>query len=136
MPTTAKGLRYPSGSDAPNVPQYIQNLASDVDAELFVNGGNTGALFGVAPPAGTPLVVKTYRATVTTNASGDATITFPGGAYANGVLTAHLQVNSPNPFVFVATSATLSSVNCRAYNVATGAVISATFTSMLTAFGW
>ena len=34
MPTTAKGLRYPNGSDSPNVAQYIQNLASDVDAQL------------------------------------------------------------------------------------------------------
>ncbi|WP_416902766.1 hypothetical protein [Micromonospora echinospora] len=31
MPTTANGLRYPSLSAAPNVPQDVQNLASDVD---------------------------------------------------------------------------------------------------------
>ena len=31
MPTTANGLRYPALSAAPNVPQDVQNLASDVD---------------------------------------------------------------------------------------------------------
>lgn len=34
MPTTAKGLRYPASSSAPNVPQDIQNLANDVDGLL------------------------------------------------------------------------------------------------------
>ena len=35
MPTTSfAGLRYPIGSDAPNVPQYIQQLASDVDKQF------------------------------------------------------------------------------------------------------
>lgn len=31
MPSTTLGFRYPASSDAPNVPQYIQNLADDVD---------------------------------------------------------------------------------------------------------
>lgn len=42
MPTTiTHALRYPASSDAPNVPQYIQNLATDVDALLarFVVAG-------------------------------------------------------------------------------------------------
>lgn len=30
MPSTARGFRYPASSDAPNVPQHVQNLASDV----------------------------------------------------------------------------------------------------------
>lgn len=35
MPTTSKfALRYPSLSDAPNVPQDVQNLASDVDSAM------------------------------------------------------------------------------------------------------
>lgn len=34
MPTTTRGLRYPSSSAAPNVPQDIQNLAADVEREL------------------------------------------------------------------------------------------------------
>ncbi len=37
MPTTSKfSLRYPSLSDAPNIPQDIQNLASDADAAMTV----------------------------------------------------------------------------------------------------
>lgn len=31
MPTTSGGLRYPAGSDTPNVPRDLQNLAEDVD---------------------------------------------------------------------------------------------------------
>jgi hypothetical protein len=136
VPSTAKGLRYPAGSDAPNVPQYIQNLATDVDGELFVNGGTLGSLAGSGPPAGQPLIIKTYRATVTSNASGDATITLPGGAFPNGLLSVNLQVNSGNPFVWVVTGATLSTVTCRAYNVSSGSAIGATFTTCLTAIGW
>lgn len=35
MPTTSRGLRYPASSSAPNVPQDIQNLASDVNTKLL-----------------------------------------------------------------------------------------------------
>lgn len=36
MPTTNLGLRYPAQSDAPNVAQDLQNLASDTDAKLRI----------------------------------------------------------------------------------------------------
>lgn len=36
MPTTPLGLRFPASSDAPDVPQYVQQLATDVDAKLRV----------------------------------------------------------------------------------------------------
>lgn len=36
MPTTSLGLRYPASSAAPNVPQDIQNLATDVNGQ-FIN---------------------------------------------------------------------------------------------------
>jgi hypothetical protein len=32
MPTTPGGLRFPSGSDTPDVPRDIENLANDVEA--------------------------------------------------------------------------------------------------------
>lgn len=35
MATTANGLRFPAGSDAPNGPGAIQNLAADVDTRLL-----------------------------------------------------------------------------------------------------
>lgn len=34
MPTTPGGLRYPASTDTPNVPRDIENLATDVEAEL------------------------------------------------------------------------------------------------------
>lgn len=34
MPTTSRGYRYPALSSAPNVPQDIQNLASDVNTDV------------------------------------------------------------------------------------------------------
>ena len=37
MGTTSQGLRYPDSTSAVNVPQDIQNLASDVDAKLVTN---------------------------------------------------------------------------------------------------
>ncbi|NUT08186.1 MAG: hypothetical protein HOV76_32435 [Hamadaea sp.] len=36
MPTTTRGFRYPASSAAPNVPQDIQNLASDVDSKTRI----------------------------------------------------------------------------------------------------
>lgn len=37
MGTTSQGLRYPDSTAAVNVPQDIQNLASDVDGKLVTN---------------------------------------------------------------------------------------------------
>lgn len=41
MPSTSKGIRYPSPSAAPNVPQDMQNLASDVNSRMstYLGGG-------------------------------------------------------------------------------------------------
>lgn len=54
MPTTSKGLRYPASSAAPNVPQDIQNLASDVNGLL---------LFPATQPQRATWVAQTYAAT-------------------------------------------------------------------------
>lgn len=43
MPTTPSGFRYPASSDAPNVPQSIQNLALDI--ETFVAARRTWTSF-------------------------------------------------------------------------------------------
>lgn len=37
MPTTARGLRYPSPTDNPNIPLDLENLATDVDL-MFITG--------------------------------------------------------------------------------------------------
>lgn len=34
MPTTSRGYRYPASSAAPNVPQDVQNLASDLNTDV------------------------------------------------------------------------------------------------------
>lgn len=34
MPTTAQGLRYPAGTDSPDIPRDVTNLAADVDLRI------------------------------------------------------------------------------------------------------
>jgi hypothetical protein len=46
VPVTAKGFRYPASSDAPNIPQFFQNLAADIDAYL------SGSAVSIAPASG------------------------------------------------------------------------------------
>lgn len=142
MPTTSKGLRYPSSSAAPNVPQDIQNLASDVDGKLFTNGGTTGVMVGTAPPAGTPLVTKVWLGTLTFNAAGDNTVNFPGGAFPNGLLYASADPNqggvSPSATFTLATwGASLSTINVKAFQQSNGAVAASTAIAFkLIAVGW
>lgn len=139
MPSTSKGLRYPASTAAPNVPQDIQNLASDVDAELFVNGGASGAMAGTAPTAGQPLIVKVFAGSLTFNASGDQTVTFPGGAFPNGVVavyaTYYAAGNPANNHEFIPWGATLSTVNLRTY---LGTAVNGSITALvtITAIGW
>lgn len=106
MGSTAKGLRYPDPTQAvANVDQYIQNLASDVD----------GALPGAKMRAG--------AASVTTNASGQATINHGLGAVPIVVVAS--STNSDNYAVLPATyTATQFSVTVRL--VTTGAVVAST----------
>lgn len=54
MPTTSKGLRWPAGSDSPNISQYFQNLANDVDGALpksWVNIVTTDSGYNFSPSA-------------------------------------------------------------------------------------
>lgn len=52
MPTTARGYRYPNGTDVPNVAQYIQNAVSDVNADLALGQWVTDVSNGTYAPAG------------------------------------------------------------------------------------
>src|SRR4051812_41187881 len=81
MPSTSKGFRYPSSSAAPNVPQDIQNLASDVNSKAAV-------LLGAAHLASTsPVLIAQFSsytdiATVTaTSFGGPVTVNFEGVAF-------------------------------------------------------
>lgn len=52
--TANQGLPYPEGTDAPNVPQFIQNLATAVEKKLvmvFTNSSQRGTKVA-APTAG------------------------------------------------------------------------------------
>lgn len=40
MPATPNGLRYPSGSDTPDVPRDMQNLAEDVEDLVTAKAGS------------------------------------------------------------------------------------------------
>lgn len=66
MPTTPnRALRYPQLTDAPNVPQAVQDLASDVDTILGADSGwitlvlNSGGVAGTW--TATPGYVLAYR---------------------------------------------------------------------------
>lgn len=139
MATTPKGLRYPVGSDSANVAQYFQNLATDVDAKLFTHGGTSGVLAGSAPTTGTGLIVKTYVGNVTVNANGDAQVTFPGGAFPNGLLSVtarHSPSGTPsNNITFICYGSTLALTQVRAY-LGTAAAVSVSIVATVEAIGW
>ena len=53
MPTTSKGFPYPSGSDSPNVPSDIQNLAANIDTYLDSKANLVSPTFTGTPAAPT-----------------------------------------------------------------------------------
>lgn len=85
MPTTSHGLRYPASSAAPNVPQDIQNLATDIDNNMeakffqtnfpssFVSGTNNIATstLSINPGIGGYVLCVTVSSLIT--AAGTAT---------------------------------------------------------------
>lgn len=86
MPTTSKGFPYPSGSDTPNVPVDIQNLATAVDT-YFDNkiSANSPTLTGV------PLAPTAAPGTATTQI---ATTEFVSTAVSNLVSSAPNALNT------------------------------------------
>lgn len=54
MPETQKGFRYPAGSDSPNIAQYFQNLATDVENAFVVPLWVTLPISGFTAVAGSP----------------------------------------------------------------------------------
>lgn len=49
MPTTpSSALRYPQGTDSPNIAQYFQNLATDLDQKVVVQAANQTARTSLA----------------------------------------------------------------------------------------
>lgn len=74
MPTTPIfGLRYPTSANAANVPQDIQNLAEDVDADLNTINTSLTSVAARATVLETPPIYRAYLAS---------------GSLSNNVLTA------------------------------------------------
>lgn len=106
MPTTAKGLRFPSGSDSPNVAQYIQNLATDVNNYIY-----TGPRFATfqralgtgsdsyASAAFTVLIVGTWTAAPAGDYLIHSTMLIAGSADIGGNLEVRVNgavISQPN----------------------------------------
>lgn len=107
---------------------------------LTNNAGTSGLpIAGSAPPAGTPLLIKTIRQQLVTNGNGDAGATFPGGAFPNGVLTASVMTATEQPFFWVVHSLnnTLAQASFRGYNITSGTVAgSQSINAVITVIGW
>jgi len=104
------------------------------------NAGTTGALAGAAPPAGQPLLTKTFTGNLTTNASGDVSLAFPGGAFPNGVCSVNAMVAlgapATAPIFWIGVGCSLSNVSLRAYDASSVAVASLAIASTVIATGW
>lgn len=103
-------------------------------------GRTQGALAGVAPPVGTRLIEHTGSATVSTNASGDASLVLPA-AFPNGLVSVHLDrwnySNYGNTTHILAGVQSLSQVNFRVYIPAAGVLANAAGVPYIyTAKGW
>jgi hypothetical protein len=99
VPTTSIfGLRYPSPSAAPNVPQDIANLAEDVKAAL--SDGTRPLTVASVTATGVGAVVRKFRVTTQSNATttlaDDNTLFIPGGANTSWLIQGffHLTGNS------------------------------------------
>lgn len=78
------------------------------------------AISGSAPPAGQPVYSKHFRGNLITNASGDATLTYPGGAFPHGVVAIHLDVvvtTGAQPLTWSIGNVTNGTANARAYSL-------------------
>lgn len=120
MPTTStQQLRYPASTDSPNGPLQIQNLASDVDGRLPTIKSGQGIVAGTAPTSDGRMTIKAYSILVATNASGDATHSFPGGAFINTIASVVVSSGDvtagSHATAAVNGTATISAINTRHY---------------------
>jgi hypothetical protein len=141
---TRGGVAPPAAQDLVTVAGRVTSLETSRTADEATlaavaartnNAGTSGVMAGASPPAGTRLLIKTYRAAIASNASGDATVTFPGGAFPNGVVSVTAQNASLNPIYWAVGTVTLSTAALRAYSGTTGAA-SLSINSVVTAMGW
>ena len=74
------------------------NLTSTnlISAPSLKATGDEGNAYNAQAPAGTPLIFKFFSKVPTTNSAGGFSITFPGGAFPNGVMTVILSSGDNN----------------------------------------
>lgn len=129
-------VEYRRVLDAASVPSWKKYSRSGI------NGGTTGAMAGAVPTVGAELITKTWSGTLALNAFGDNTITFPGGAFPNGVLYINANPNQGTAapgfaFLLQTWGVTLSKTNIRGFLVSNGAVAANTsVATTLMAVGW
>lgn len=106
MPTTSGGLRYPSSTDAINIPQDLANLANDCQTYIDTNAltttgtytltnktiGSTGLYFEGATSDGFETLLTVVDPT------GDNTITLPNASGTVALLTATQTFNENQSF--------------------------------------
>lgn len=133
MPTTSSsGLRYPASSDTPNIPQDMQNLATDLDKKVIPPFSTTAARTTAigSPTQGQPATVagsltvydgsgwrSTRYGTVTATTDASGLVTFshggPGTPQAWGPILGAQATDQLNTILSVFYSAS-SSTTCTA----------------------
>lgn len=100
-----------------------------------INGGTSGVIVGTAPPAGTALIRKYVAGTFSSSSFGDMTVTYPGGAFPNGLVGINATAVTNLGYKWAPWNSTLST---SAMRLTAGTAVQAS-TSLLSAFefiGW
>lgn len=101
--------------------------------------GTEGALTGTAPSAGTLKIRKNNTEALAVNASGDIGITFPGGAFGNGVTSLTISPGAASGSIgyCVIQSVALGTATVRCYTTAGALVTNGTYVRVnYSAVGW
>lgn len=102
-------------------------------------GATSKQIVGAPLPANMQPVVKIMTDTFSGNASGDVTIAFPGGAFANGLIGLSVTVvpAAAGPYLWIPWNPTLTGINMRCYQAGSStAVPNPVLAATITAIGW
>lgn len=87
---TSNGYPYAVNTDAvEDGAETIEDLATHIDSRAVFGRfvGGLAAFTGSSPPAGTVKIRKEFTAVAMTDATGLFAVTYPGGAFPNGVVS-------------------------------------------------
>lgn len=101
MQTDENGIAFIETTDAVSpltglINPLMQSVSDKVnELQPISNDGVSGVMVGATPPEGTPLIEKHFYGQVptNTNTSGISTISYPGGAFPNGVVNATVSLS-------------------------------------------